>query len=48
MNKSSQPKSLLFRKVHEEAKKGLREHMERERLEHEAQLQKARKKRDKQ
>jgi len=48
MDKPLQPKSLLFRKVHEEAKKDMREHMERERLEHESQLQKARKKRDKQ
>lgn len=47
MDKPLRPKSLFFRKVHEEAKKGMKKHMEQERLEHEALLQKARKKRNK-
>lgn len=48
MDKSKRPKPLLFQKAHEEAKKGIKMHMERERMEHEAQLLKARDKRKKQ
>ncbi|MEK3881857.1 hypothetical protein [Paenibacillus sp. PL2-23] len=48
MDKSKRPKPLLFQKAHEEAKKGMKGHKERERIEHEAQLQKARDKRKKQ
>lgn len=42
MDKPNKSKSLLFHKAHKEAKKGMKEHMERERVQHEAQLQKAR------
>jgi hypothetical protein len=42
MDKPKQPKSLLFQKAHKEVKKGMKEHMECERAQHEAQLQKAR------
>lgn len=48
MDKLKRPKPLMFQKAHEEAKKGMKEHMERERSEHEAQLQKARNKQNNQ